>query len=265
MKHSKFFFVLSLFFIPIFALAGKSPKEAVGPFGPNVTGDSVGLGVDDCSATQLLNKAVRESGVNFLDKLTEQKWNCSELRKRDIYPNGGTNSDGCNKDPNYMKCYSNTASGFPAICVTNPRSVDIPVTYADTGKVVDHRARFDGIYVFSKAADGFRRERSWTMDANGCHPKSANLDNPMDSYDKCLKILNNYFTGGTIYDPSISKDKFCGGKEEAKKTSMLSGIGMLHNCLESYPQIYDEVAYGKKPGGGKNENATEGSSATGAE
>jgi len=203
---------------------------AEGPFGKNVTGKSLILGVDDCTATKLVDKAVEESGVNFVDGNTRQLFGCEQLKEKDIYSNGGSLESFCKSGK--VKCYQDGSNSV--VCVANPRQTAINMVYGDAGKVIDYRARFDGLYVFSKDGAGYRREKSWKMDSDGCNPSSANLNNPMKSENECRTYIKNFASGGTIYPPDISKEKFCDGKVSSGK---LGSIDELHDCIESYPQL----------------------------
>jgi hypothetical protein len=211
---------------------------AAGPF-DNVNGKSLIYGVDDCSSTKLVNKSIRESGINFLDTIPSRIWSCGDPMMDKIFTNGGTLRRHCAEGKKAF-CYSNSPSGFPAVCVANPRSVELKKYYGDAGNVTEHRARFDGLYILSKEGSGHDTERSWQMDPNGCDPTSANLDNPSDSIERCMRDFESLLHGGFIYDPKISEDKFCdGGASPSSRGSHLSGIARVHGCLEAYPQLYD--------------------------
>lgn len=219
---------------------------AEGPFGKNVTGKSLILGVDDCAATKMVDKAVAESGIPFVDGNARQIFGCEQLRPNGFYSNGGALESMCKSGK--VKCYSEGSNA--AVCVANPRSVALDKEYGDAGKVVDHRPRFDGLFVFSKDGAGYLREKSWRMDGEGCNPTSANLNNPMQSEAKCREYVKSYVSGGYLFKPSISQEKFCDGKITTDKINAIRELG---DCLESYPQLRDLDS--EKPSGapGKSE------------
>ena len=219
----------NLLIIGLLSLACSAFAE--GPFGKSVTGKSLLLGVDDCSSTKLIDNAIEESGINFVDGSTREVFGCEQLKEKDLYSNGGSLESYC-RDGKRVRCYADGSR--ISVCVANPRGVAIDKEYGDAGKTVDHRARFEALFVFSKDGAGYGKEKSWKMDANGCNPTSAYLGRPIDSEDQCRSFLRSFASGGTIYSPNISEEKFCDGKISSNK---LGAIPKLSDCLESYPQL----------------------------
>src|SRR3712207_3765770 len=96
------------FWIVLFFLAFNAKAE--GPFG-KVTGMGLNAGQDQCSATTILRKAIRDSGVNILDTVPQSVWSCQcTARGDDGTCQGGTERTrllmlGC-KPGDEIQCYS---------------------------------------------------------------------------------------------------------------------------------------------------------------
>lgn len=208
-----------------------------------VTGKSLIQGVDDCSATKLLDRAITESGVNPLDTPPVSVGTCSCAGERPKCE--GTAKDVlagwlCQKD-DIIKCFANTPEKLPALCVRNPRSVTLDKEYGDVGQKKDVRARFSEIYVIRKNASGFSSKRVWTMDKDGCEPVKAYNDNPIDTPEECEILIRSYVTGGPIFPPS-SRQNFADGN---LSQDHLSAIRELNGCLEAYPKLGSFRTYSK--------------------
>jgi len=218
-------------FVASTCFAGSSPFEGV-------TGKSLILGVDDCSATKLLDKAITESGVNPLDRTPSSVWTCKCVNGRGACEGGGTDEsryqlNGC-KTGEEITCYSNSPSKSPAICIEGPRSVKLNKHYGDAGNVVDIRARFKKIIVLRTSGAGYSNNKSWTMDAVGCDPTNAYDNNPVEDADECKKYISAYLNGGYLYSPDISKKRFCDG---GNSQDHINAISKLNTCIEAYPQL----------------------------
>lgn len=218
---------------------------AKNPFGDQVSGKSLILGVDECYATKLLDKAITETGVNFLDRDSGSVWTCQcDERNGSGKCDGGTVDtrvmlNGC-KAGDEIRCYSDSPAKSPAICLKKPRAVKLKKYYADAGNVDESRARFDAIYIVRKDGAGYSHSATkfWKMDDSGCNPVSAFIGNPMGSYDECKKYIMAYINGGYMWSTDISKDKFCSGKADQ---DMLNAIDKLHDCKEAYPQLGRDI------------------------
>lgn len=228
--------LILIFVVSLFSLAG----FAKGPF-DGITGKSLILGSDKCSATTLLGEAIISTGVNLLDEQASNVWTCKD---RD-YPK-------CPKAG--VTCYSNSSSGFPAICVENPRVAEVEMVYGrGVGKKIDKRARFDSLYVLKRTASGYSHNSSWQM-GDGCHPTEAYTAHRGGSgsvdLERCVENFNSLVTGGHMWSPSISKDKYCDASQANNPSytnNTRNRIQEISRCFELYPHLLDKYAEFRDP------------------
>jgi hypothetical protein len=153
------FLMFTLLSLPAFAI--NNPFEGV-------TGESLDLGVDDCSATKILREAITKSGINLLDNAEKLvSWQCAANKP---LPYDGTYCP----YPQYMEgtnvtCYSDSNRRHPILCVGKPRVEQIKKYYADAGNVIDLRARFTSIFVLYMDPAGRPDHSSSVLDKNGCN------------------------------------------------------------------------------------------------
>lgn len=205
-----------------------------------ISGKSLVRG-DDCSATTLLEEAIISAGVNILDEHPSNIWTCKSKQ----YPK-------CPKAG--VTCYSNSNSGFPGICVENPRVVTLNKKYAGEGKIEEKRARFDSLYVIKNTAAGYSHYSSWQMEDGGCHPKEAyatyrNGSGPVD-LKECIENFNALVTGSYMWGSNISKDKYCDAtkaNDSSYTRNYRIRVEEIARCFQTYPHLLDEYEGFRNP------------------
>lgn len=228
------------------AILWVSSTFAATPF-DGITGKSLGSGVDSCSATKILDKAIGEAGVNPLDTTTSAVWNCKCVNGSGACEGLGMlrtryELNGC-KAGEEMTCYSDSTSKSSALCLSYARSVKVKQHYFQIGDRIDVRPRFSAIYVVRNTGSGQQADKSWKMDGDGCEPVSATFDNSIVSPEECKKYISAYMTGGLIYRQEVNdKIRFCDGASHA---GQLFGLSKLHDCTEAYPKLAEPKTYEK--------------------
>jgi hypothetical protein len=210
------------------------------PF-PEVTGLSLTLGVDDCSATKILEMGVIRSGVNLLERDDLVSWTCAKNRTPPFvdgdlcpYPQDMGNSD--------ATCYANIKGRHPVLCVSAPHVEHIKKYYGDAGWVTDHRARFESLHILSLDGAGRSEHANWVMDEKGCDHDPKKVWGVQ--YDQCRRLFRAMITGGDIYQFSPGS-KFCGGKSADDLASLLAHVNIvrdLQKCLTANPNFYEREA-----------------------
>lgn len=210
------------------------PANAEKPF-PGILGQNLRSSSDPCSAVLLLDRAILETGVHFLDTNTKT-WICQCTQSGQGECKNGTDEtqvvlSDCSVGDE-IQCYANSEQKERAVCVKKPR-----VMFTTT----ERRPRFDAIYTFRSDAAGTTHYHFWKMDQAGCHPVVAYLNGPIDEIEKCEQQFLNLLKGGFISSDG-NKDKYCDkGKTQSSRESHLNGISELSKCMEAYPQFWEKM------------------------
>ncbi len=240
MKRSFVFALLAALPLFVAQAAPRPPKDQeIGNGGGDaafsgLTSESLGQGVDDCSATTILDRAITRAGVNPITGPVAKTWSCRCVDGKPSCDGGMPESryvlNGCRSDES-MTCYAN--SPMLALCISRPRLAKVEKFYGrGVGKVIDIRARFDRIAVVSKTAGGFSEEKVWTMDKQGCEPAG-------DAFAECKAKIKAYLTGGPLFppdpiSPNAKEPRYC---DKSGTQDHVNAIEELNGCLEAYPSL----------------------------
>jgi hypothetical protein len=227
---------------------------AKGPFG-DVTKKTFSTGGDQsrCTAERLLENAVEATGIDFVDGSVRQIWNC----KNGEGP-ATASARRCPYDQNMKsqtyKCYSNTSSGFPYICISGTRSEEVEEIYAgDKSPRKIPRARFSQAFIFQSD----QNVKNIQMDADGCEATevtgwdSTGFFNNGSTYsdkEECIKRLKASLEGGYIdppeaatkYSPARPGIKHCDAskaKDDRQISAHLTATKELFHCYEAFPNL----------------------------
>lgn len=230
---------------------------AVGVFGPNTKLRNLN-GVDQkgCEAAQLLEQEYLNNGINVVDGTAPYIWDCSGVTsaeaddKRCPFPQYLESTTG-------MKCYSNSATGAPFVCVRNPRAETITASYGDVGTQKEYQPRFSELVVVRQDGSGFRRDSYFRMDSAGCKVENVRNESGTVTFADCSRKFDAALGGGNMYDSDISTVKFCdpADRSERRMDGFAAKTSELNNCFESIPDFMNRYKASKR---------TSSTSATGA-
>ncbi len=236
-------------FTILFAIALFSHSTfAAGVFGPATTLKSLsGIDQKGCEAPKILEQEYLKNGINIVDGTARYVWNCTGVTaekavvKRCPFPQ--------NVKPNTsMKCFSNTSTGGPVVCVSGPHAETVDAVYGDEGNVTEHQPRFNELVVITDDSSGFRKDRHITMDAQGCKVESVrgqdsvgemNNGTYTSTFADCTRLFDAALNGGNMYDSNISKVKYCdpNDKSEGRVNAYWTKTKDLFHCFEDIPDF----------------------------